>query len=82
MYGLRKRATVSVLPYAMEWTPAVKAASSVPEWKVQDQPLRMRGASPMKVTTIGIDLAKNVLQVHGVDEQGKVALRKQLRVVR
>lgn len=36
----------------------------------------------MKVTTIGIDLAKNVLQVHGVDEQGKVALRKQLRVVR
>ncbi len=33
----------------------------------------------MKVTTIGIDLAKNVLQVHGVDEQGKVALRKQLR---
>ena len=33
----------------------------------------------MKVTTIGIDLAKNVLQVHGVDEQGKVTLRKQLR---
>ena len=33
----------------------------------------------MKITTIGIDLAKNVLQVHGVDEQGKVALRKQLR---
>jgi transposase len=39
----------------------------------------MRRASKMKITTIGIDLAKNVLQVHGVDEQGKVALRKQLR---
>ena len=25
----------------------------------------------MKITTIGIDLAKNVLQVHGADEGGK-----------
>ena len=25
----------------------------------------------MKVTTIGIDLAKSVFQVHGVDERGK-----------
>jgi transposase len=33
----------------------------------------------MKITTIGIDLAKNVFQVHGVDERGKVVLRKQLR---
>ena len=33
----------------------------------------------MKVTAIGIDLAKNVFQVHGVDEHGRVVLRKQLR---
>lgn len=33
----------------------------------------------MKVTMIGIDLAKNVFQVHGVDEHGKVVLRKQIR---
>jgi transposase len=33
----------------------------------------------MKITTVGIDLAKNVLQVHGVDERGKAALRKQLK---
>ena len=33
----------------------------------------------MKITTIGLDLAKNVMQVHGVDEQGKVVLKKQLR---
>ena len=33
----------------------------------------------MKLTTIGIDLAKNVFQVHGVDERGKAVLRKQLR---
>lgn len=33
----------------------------------------------MKITTIGIDLAKTVFQVHGVDERGKVLLRKQLK---
>jgi transposase len=33
----------------------------------------------MKITTIGIDLAKSVLQVHGVDERGKAVLRKQLK---
>ena len=33
----------------------------------------------MKVTAIGIDLAKSVLQVHGVDEHGKMVIRKQLR---
>ena len=33
----------------------------------------------MKITTIGIDLAKTVFQVHGVDERGKAVLRKQLR---
>lgn len=33
----------------------------------------------MKITTVGIDLAKNVFQVHGVDEHGKAVLRKQLR---
>lgn len=33
----------------------------------------------MKITTIGIDLAKEVFQVHGVDVHGKTMLRKQLR---
>ena len=33
----------------------------------------------MKITTIGIDLAKEVFQVHGVDDHGKTVLRKQLR---
>ena len=28
----------------------------------------------MKITTVGIDLAKNVFQVHGVDERGKAVL--------
>ena len=33
----------------------------------------------MKITTIGIDLAKSVFQVHGVDERGKTVLKKQLK---
>jgi transposase len=32
-----------------------------------------------KVSTIGLDLAKHVFQVHGVDEEGSVVLRKKLR---
>ena len=32
-----------------------------------------------QVTTIGLDLAKNVFQLHGVDAAGNVLLRKQLR---
>jgi transposase len=33
----------------------------------------------MNITAVGIDLAKNVFQVHAVDVRGKVVLRKQLR---
>ncbi len=33
----------------------------------------------MKITTVGIDLAKTVLQVHGVDQRGKAVLKKQLK---
>lgn len=33
----------------------------------------------MKATTIGIDLAKSVFQVHGVSENGKIVFRKQLK---
>jgi transposase len=33
----------------------------------------------MEITTIGIDLAKNVFQVHAVDQHGKVVLKKQIK---
>lgn len=33
----------------------------------------------MQITTVGIDLAKNVFQIHGVDSKGKAILRKRLR---
>ena len=31
------------------------------------------------VTTIGLDIAKSVLQVHGVDVAGQVLIRRQLK---
>jgi transposase len=32
-----------------------------------------------EISTIGLDLAKNVFQVHGIDREGKVLVRRQLR---
>jgi hypothetical protein len=55
-------------------------------------PLRHRGAklvflenhqerepSMSEITTNGLDLAKHVFQVHGIDAQGTTVLRKRLR---
>jgi transposase len=33
----------------------------------------------MQIRTIGLDIAKNVFQVHGIDTGEKVVVRKQLR---
>ena len=32
----------------------------------------------MKVTTLGIDLAKSIFQLHGVDERGNIAVQKRV----
>jgi transposase len=52
-------------------------ASMCQSWSSIDQ-LRM-GVSEMKITAIGLDLAKSVFQVHGVDERGHVVVCKQLK---
>ncbi len=39
----------------------------------------LREASMGEVSTIGVDLAKNVFQVHGADASGAVVFRKKLR---
>lgn len=33
----------------------------------------------MKIATVGLDLAKTLFQIHGVDSQGHVVVRKQVR---
>jgi transposase len=62
----------------MEWTPLLFSGIDVPKWKCQatTQPA---GASKMNITTVGIDLAKNVFQVHAVDERGKATLNKSFK---
>lgn len=32
-----------------------------------------------ELATVGVDLARNVFQVHGVDENGRVLVRRQVR---
>src|SRR4051795_12465526 len=43
-----------------------------------DTVIERRGDS-MSASVVGLDTAKNVFQVHGVDERGRVVLRKRLR---
>ena len=38
-----------------------------------------KGEPKMKIATIGTDLAKSVIQIHGIDPQGNTFLRNQLK---
>jgi hypothetical protein len=40
---------------------------------------RFEGANMQAITTIVFDIAKSVFQVHGVDADGQVVLRRQLK---
>src|SRR5271167_3969797 len=72
----------------MVWTaPARHLAQrrAVPKWLSLEQPFA--GAPSMgksitdlsSVTTVGLDLAKHVFQVHGVDASGRVVVAKAIR---
>jgi hypothetical protein len=41
--------------------------------------LLFRGVTMQAITTIGLDIAKSVFQVHCVDAEGKAVLRRQLK---
>src|ERR1700688_2415104 len=61
----------------MCWTvPAPPAASSDRVIVVNES---HQGAFHMQIATIGLDIAKNVFQVHGIDAAERVVVRKQLR---
>ena len=61
------------------WLPI--AASIVPKVRALSLHPLIVEPSEMTITTIGLDLAKNVFQVHAVDEAGTVVVRKALRRV-
>jgi transposase len=61
----------------MGWSPLPETAS---ECQSRIAKFHKPGeATEMKITTVGIDLAKNLIQVHGVDERAKTVLKKQLK---
>jgi hypothetical protein len=49
----------------------------MPKWSGRE--FHGEGAFIMKIATVGLDLAKTPFQVHGVDLQGHIVVRKQLR---
>jgi transposase len=61
----------------MGWTAPDPTAS--PCAKVVLSITRGKGAVPMQVSTVGLDIAKNVFQVHGVDDHGRTVLRRKVR---
>src|SRR6516164_4147229 len=70
-----QRCKVKILlanPEPMVWTPPLPGGG-IPE----RQPLKNGNA--MQIVRIGLDLAKYIFEVHGVDAHGKVVLRKTLR---
>lgn len=50
----------------------------VPIWVAVMQ-TRAKEPPVMEISTIGLDLAKNVFQVHGISATGEVVIRKALR---
>jgi transposase len=58
--------------------------SDLMEWTHSDltgqlSSVAVRGGTSMKITTIGLDIAKQVFQIHAADAEGRVVLRKRLR---
>src|ERR1700732_1099596 len=59
----------------LEWTAPLPL---VAEWS-QDQRRSQRWRWVMQIAVIGLDLAKNVFQVHGIDDSGQAAVKRKLR---
>ena len=55
---------------------AAEVGNSVPRWEVQTFINSLGRGRPMAIIATGIDLAKNVFAVHGVNLGGAVQLRQ------
>src|SRR4051794_3236296 len=60
----------------MRWTPPADGIE-VPAWKWCATTTKA-GDVRMQITTVGLDIAKNLFQVHGADAQVRVALKRKL----
>src|SRR5262249_37585880 len=61
----------------MGWTPPHLNGIEVPDWKCH-RPVDGEKRSTMKLMRVGVDLAKSVFQVHGVDRHEQVVWRRKL----
>src|SRR5215468_10044131 len=48
-------------------------------WALLGHPMIRRSQVMQTITTIGLDIAKSVFQVHGIDGDGNVVVRRQLK---
>ncbi|MCA3032732.1 MAG: hypothetical protein ING56_12470, partial [Rhodocyclaceae bacterium] len=62
----------------MKWTPPTCNGIEVPKWKCH-QPPKAEGGVMKEIKVIGLDLAKNVFQVHGMDATGGKVVGKKLK---
>ena len=51
---------------------------NVPNWLLRHQLTVSTEESTMKISRVGVDLAKNVFQLHGVDRHGETVLKRRL----
>src|SRR5512141_3001695 len=65
-------------PLLMLWT-APPPARECHESGVLLRPHNLEEPSMQTITTIGLDIAKSVFQVHGVDADGRVVIRRQIK---
>src|SRR5580698_6581177 len=63
----------------MGWTAPDPTASRCARVATVKRTTPRAGAVPMQVITVGLDIAKNVFQVHGVDGEGRAVLRRKVR---
>lgn len=64
----------------MEWSPLPCTASKCDSGSAK-QATQQKGATGMKITTVGLDVAKTIFQIHRVGGQGRVAVRSSSRRV-
>jgi transposase len=62
----------------MVWMAPPRRHRNVPCWNNQE-PTEKKEPSTMDITTLGIDIAKSVFQLHGIDADGAVVVQKKLR---
>ena len=60
----------------MIWTAAARMVAGCAKVEVPVRHITSQEAVMGVITTVGIDLAKNVFSVHGVDAHGKAVLRR------